>query len=78
MEKAVILSEKGMISSFGFTPFMEIEGTGSAPASLNLETHEKMVIRQALKEQQGNVSAAAKVLGINRSTLYQKMKKYGI
>jgi len=78
MEKAVILSEKGLISSFSFTPRMESDTLTSTPTSLNLEVHEKNVIQQALREQQGNVSAAAKVLGINRSTLYQKMKKYGV
>ncbi len=78
MEKAVILSEKDLISSFSFTPRMESNTLASTPTSLNLEVHEKNVIQQALREQQGNVSAAAKVLGINRSTLYQKMKKYGV
>jgi len=78
MEKAVILSEKGLISSFSFTPRIESDSLTSSPASLNLEVHEKNVIQQALREQQGNISATAKVLGINRSTLYQKMKKYGL
>lgn len=78
MEKAVILSEKGTISSFSFSTRIESESHASTPSSLNLEKHEKMVIQQALREHQGNISAAAKVLGINRSTLYQKMKKYGV
>jgi len=78
IEKAVILSEKGIISTFSFTPRIESEASASGSTSLNLEAHELKVIRQALREKQGNVSAAAKVLGINRSTLYQKMKKYGI
>ena len=78
IEKAVILSEKVVISNLAFTPRIESGSTPSATTTLNLETHEKMVIQQALREQQGNISAAAKVLGINRSTLYQKMKKYGV
>lgn len=78
MEKAVILSEKEAISNFTLTPRPESSKASSSPATLNLEAHEKMVIQQALREQQGNISAAAKVLGINRSTLYQKMKKYGV
>ncbi|RLD73000.1 MAG: sigma-54-dependent Fis family transcriptional regulator [Bacteroidetes bacterium] len=78
MEKAVILSEKEAISNFTLTPRPESSKASSSPATLNLEVHEKMVIQQAMREQQGNISAAAKVLGINRSTLYQKMKKYGV
>jgi len=50
----------------------------SVPDTLNLEEHERAVIVQALGEEQYNISATAKVLGINRSTLYQKMKKYGL
>jgi len=78
IEKAVILSEKDMVSNLVLTPRVESGSAPTATSTLNLEAHEKMVIQQALREQQGNISAAAKTLGINRSTLYQKMKKYGI
>ena len=78
IEKAVILSEKGVISNLAFTPRIESDNAASTATTLNLEAHEKLVIQQALKEVQGNITTAAKTLGINRSTLYQKMKKYGI
>jgi len=78
IEKAVILSEKGVISDITLTTRIESDKASSTSTTLNLEAHEKMVIQQALKEVQGNITKAAKALGINRSTLYQKMKKYGI
>jgi len=78
LEKAVILSDHGVITDIALTPGSEIIGNQMANATLNLEAHERMVIGQALREEKGNVSAAAKALGINRSTLYQKMKKYGL
>ena len=78
IEKAVILSEKGVISNLAFTHRIESNKAASTSTTLNLDAHEKMVIQQALKEVQGNITTAAKALGINRSTLYQKMKKYGI
>jgi transcriptional regulator of acetoin/glycerol metabolism len=34
--------------------------------------------RPALQRTRGNVSEAARVLGIDRVTLYHKLKKYGI
>lgn len=39
---------------------------------------EKEIILQALKKCQGNRTKAAEMLGISRTTLYQKMKKYQI
>lgn len=78
IEKAVILSEKHVISAFSFTPGAADKGKLAAPAGLNLEEHERAIIEKAMREVQGNISAASKALGINRSTLYQKIKKYGI
>ncbi len=43
-----------------------------------LEEIEKAAIMKTLKAQGGNKSAAARVLGIAYSTLYEKMKKYGL
>ncbi len=78
IEKTVILSDQGVISDIALSPGTDIIGNQMINATLNLEAHERMVIGQALREGKGNVSATAKALGINRSTLYQKMKKYGL
>jgi two-component system response regulator AtoC len=47
-----------------------------ASASLNLEEMEKAFIQQALKLTDGNVTEAAKLLGISRRTLHRKIKTY--
>jgi len=78
IEKAVILSEMEVISHISLTPGPMAVNEGTASTSLNLEENERSVISRALREERGNISATAKVLGINRSTLYQKMKKYGL
>ena len=78
LENAVILSENKVISSFSFSSGAPGQGKHGSPAGLNLEEHEKAIIEKAMREVRGNISAAAKALGINRSTLYQKIKKYGI
>jgi len=36
------------------------------------------MIIKALQKYKGNISSAAKALEINRSTLYEKIRKYGI
>lgn len=47
-------------------------------AKLYGDQKEKELILKALKTAGGNKSHAAKILGIHRTTLYQKFKKYGI
>lgn len=46
--------------------------------SLNLDDRERRAILQALAQTHGNKLKAAKMLGIHRPTLYNKMKRYGI
>jgi transcriptional regulator of acetoin/glycerol metabolism len=52
--------------------------TGAAEAgaahSNSLEQHARQLVRQALQASGGNVSQAARTLGISRQTLYKKMK----
>ena len=43
----------------------------------NVEMEKKQIIR-ALEQANGNRSLAAMLLGIGRTTLYNKMKEYGI
>lgn len=44
----------------------------------NLEETEKQVLRKAVFAYRGNMSHAARQLGITRATLYAKIKKYNI
>ncbi|MEO6711169.1 MAG: helix-turn-helix domain-containing protein, partial [Planctomycetota bacterium] len=44
----------------------------------SLRCVEENLIRRVLQESSGNRSRAASVLGINRTTLYAKLKTYGI
>ncbi|MFC7391705.1 helix-turn-helix domain-containing protein [Scopulibacillus cellulosilyticus] len=46
--------------------------------NLNLQKSEKAAITLALEETNGNKTKAAEKLGFNRSTLWRKMKRYGI
>jgi transcriptional regulator with PAS, ATPase and Fis domain len=76
IEKAVILSEGNQLklSDFTLTPSVKIKSEKSK--TFNLEENEKEVIENALKTFNWNMSKTAKELGINRSTLYEKLKKY--
>ncbi len=78
IEKAVILSERGSISIEHLIPKFSTAPSNQVSDTFNLEDNERQIIQRALKADRGNITAASKKLGINRSTLYQKMKKYGI
>ncbi len=48
------------------------------PEGLSLETLERELILQALERAAGNKSAAARLLGLTRRTLYSRMEKHGL
>jgi transcriptional regulator of acetoin/glycerol metabolism len=50
----------------------------STPQSMTIQEVEKSHITQILTDNQWNISKASKILGIDRSTLYSKMKRYEI
>ena len=47
-------------------------------ADLNLKSIERKAIEQALRKTAGNKAEAAKLLGVNTTTVYRKMARYGI
>ena len=77
VERAVILSEENEIqeSDLRFGPAVTPEETVK---NLNLEATEKHLIQLALKKHTGNVSKAAKELGITRAALYRRMEKHNL
>lgn len=48
------------------------------PGTLSLDEVERLAILATLQRTQGNIKEAAAILGIDRSTLYDRLKKYGI
>jgi transcriptional regulator with PAS, ATPase and Fis domain len=46
--------------------------------NLNLEETEKMLIRKVIDKHGGNISKAAKELGLTRASLYRRIEKYGL
>lgn len=54
------------------------DDSNSKAQLLTLDEIEKSAIVKTIQEVSGNIAAAAKILGIGRSTMYRKMKKYNI
>ncbi|MBS3797028.1 sigma-54 dependent transcriptional regulator [Pseudoalteromonas sp. BDTF-M6] len=53
-------------------------GDTQAFSTFNLEELEHQAIRAALTHYQGNVSHAAKALGLTRGAMYRRLEKYGL
>lgn len=77
IEKAVILSEGKNLTAGDIQ-------TDSSAKSLRMtdtyhsEQSEESAVREAMARAGGNISAAAKMLGVSRPTLYAKLKKFGL
>ena len=89
IEKAVILCDPPVILSKAKNlSANDIQIDSSVASSLRMtnggtlkdvsEAEEERLVREAVERMGGNISAAAKSLGISRPTMYAKMKKYGL
>lgn len=77
VERAVILSTGSILES---KDFLQKNSTNSgirkSPHSFDVKELEKLTIREALLKTKGNLTNAANELGMGRTTLYRKIKKY--
>ena len=88
IEKAVILSDGSELTGKDLQIDSSAQGLRMTNGSngLNLdarsfchsEQSEESLVREAMDRTDGNISAAAKMLGVSRPTLYAKLKKYGL
>ena len=79
IERAIIMTDSTVLNPTDiFLPDREIKEQGIIFENYNLEGAEKMLIRKAISKHGGNVSKAAKELGLTRTSLYRRLEKYGI
>lgn len=78
IEKAVILSDGGMISAEDIDGGNQTRREKSLEEVQTLDEMECRMIEKTIKECEGNLSVVAARLGISRQTLYNKIKRYGI
>jgi two-component system response regulator FlrC len=76
LERAAILCEGGLITPAHLPPASSERAI--APPSTNLEAAERTTIAQVMREVAGNKSLAAKRLGLSRTQLYVRLRKYQI
>jgi two-component system response regulator HydG len=85
IERATIISENNtlQLEDFFFLADRPIEFSGgqdvsSGPATHNLDEVEKDTVQKAMAKYEGNISKAAKELGLSRASLYRRLEKYGL
>jgi DNA-binding NtrC family response regulator len=76
LERAVLLAQSGLIRSGE----LGLRASSGLPRleDLPLEEVERVLIRKALERHGGNVSQAAKSLGLSRSALYRRLQQHGL
>ena len=83
VERGVVLARSEYLDGVDLRINIDTEPTGSADDSVvaqpvgSLQQVEKTAILKTLASTGGNKSEAARILGITRKTLHQKLKKYG-
>ncbi|HEX5831585.1 MAG TPA: sigma-54 dependent transcriptional regulator [Gemmatimonadaceae bacterium] len=73
VERAVLLAQESTVRPGD----LALRAAGQAPSrleDLTLEEAEKLIIQRALSRHGGNVSQAAKALGLSRSALYRRLE----
>jgi DNA-binding NtrC family response regulator len=77
VERAVLMTQNEMVRSSDLGLRVGREGVGRLD-EMSLEDVESLLIKKALARYEGNVSAAADALGLSRSALYRRLRKYGL
>ncbi len=84
IESAAVMSESDTLDAdalplTGVTEAIPVvQPASDVPMSLDMDDIETWAINRALRQTSGNVSHAAKLLGMSRDTLHTKIKKKGI
>ncbi len=78
MKRAVIMADGKMLTAED----LDLAGAGAEGEPINLraarEVADRKALRHALGRTEGNISSAARLLGISRPTLYDLMKQYDL
>jgi len=76
LEYAFVIAEKGSIGLEQLPHPLVSEPIRHSPRSN--ESEEKVALIEALRKSNGNQSEAARILGVNRVTVWNRMRKHGI
>lgn len=80
MERSVIMAENEVLGAqdITFSPIEQQNENNLSIPTHNLEDLEKTVIEQTLQKHNGNISQAAKEVGLTRGAFYRRLEKHGL
>jgi DNA-binding NtrC family response regulator len=79
VERAVILSDSDALTPLDFSLQAPAESSDVLTVeSLDLKAVERAAVEKAIAKHGGNISRAAKELGLTRTSLYRRLNRYGL
>lgn len=80
VERAVIMSESNILQpqDFFLSQLDDLQPEDNTEDITNLEEREKLLIRKVIDKHGGNISKAARELGLTRASLYRRIEKHGL
>ncbi len=81
MERAMVTCRGAILTAADFSFLAQAAPSPQSwaiPPGMTIEQMERLLIATTIERAQGNIKEAATTLGIDRSTLYEKIKKYEI
>jgi DNA-binding NtrC family response regulator len=77
VERAVLMADRTTIRSADLGLRSDPDA-GARIEDMSLEDVEGFLVKKAMARSEGNVSQAAKALGLSRSALYRRLQRYGL
>jgi DNA-binding NtrC family response regulator len=80
IERAVIMADEAVLQANDliFSPIESMGSPDNEPEEMKLSTIEKNTILKVIEKNNGNITKAAKELGLTRTALYRRLSKYDI
>jgi DNA-binding NtrC family response regulator len=78
VERAVLLAQGNLVKASDLGLRTTAPGAVPRLEEMSLEEVERFLVQRTLARYDGNVSQAAKALGLSRSGLYRRLQKYGL
>ena len=80
IERAIIMSESDTLQAKDllFSPIESAQTAAAEQNDFNLSNMEKNTILRVIEKHNGNITKAAKELGLTRTALYRRLSKYDI